>query len=305
MKNSSQLSSRVETITPQIAHELIATKERPDRNVNPVHIRNLAGDMRLGLWTVNGESVKINADGEVIDGQHRLRACILADIQFDTLVVRNLSTDNQVRFGIDSGRRRNAGDALMLQGVSNTKDLAAAASHMWRFLVHKMDRSGGPTVSVALKLVDRFGDTGPYQGLKQSVMVAKAYRSAARKGGLKLPVSLVAWGHYTFGEIDRRKNGNDDVNTEFWNGVILGMNLSDGDPRLTLRNRLLKHSVATTPRDRLGSFEVRAFFVKAWNAYSDGRALTKLAWIQVGPYRQQFPTVNDVELLADWFRIRL
>ncbi len=49
-----------------------------------------ANAMKSGEWKYNGESIKVCTDGSLLDGQHRLEACIESGVTFDTLLVTNL-----------------------------------------------------------------------------------------------------------------------------------------------------------------------------------------------------------------------
>ena len=303
MSDSNGLSAIVETITPQIAHELLATKERPDRGVSVPHVQQLANDMRRGYWTVNGESIKITKVGEVIDGQHRLKACILAERPFDSLIVRGLPDDDAVQYTTDSGRRRSIADALRIRGEKYSNEVAGVAVMQWRFLEGKMALTFAPSVPVALKLVGRFGGEEDGPGFRHSIREISHLRHSSR--GYAMSPVLSAWGHFVFGEVDRRTNGNDGLNNQFWDGLWRGVELIDGDPRLLLRNRLLEHYQSVKQSNKLGISEMRALVIKAWNAFSNGQTVRNLRWRQVGSGREAFPLINGQDKLEDWFRVRL
>lgn len=306
MSHSTGPVAEVETISPAKAHELLASKEHPDRRVHPVHVEKLADDIRLGFWTVNGESIKINQDGEVIDGQHRLHACIKADKPIETLVVRGLPVESAVQYTTDAGRKRSIADALRIQGESYVNEMAGAVGYLWRFLTERLSYNRGPSVPVALKLFNRFAGDEDGPGLRYSAGQISRLR---HRGHVPISGSLGTWGYLVFGEIARRDDELEfDAAEEFWNGLYLGTDLVEDDPRLHLRNRFIEHGKKTKNSFTFsGPGEMAALTIKAWNRFAEGRPMTPsaLRWRSVGPMREPFPILNGQELLEDWFRIRL
>ena len=93
----------VVTVTPEIAQEW-ATLNTRNRPVRYNKVAQFARDMAAGQWVLNGESIKIAVDGTFLDGQHRIYACIKADVPFETIVIRGLPVEAQDT--IDTGISR-------------------------------------------------------------------------------------------------------------------------------------------------------------------------------------------------------
>lgn len=112
----------VTTITPEVA--AIMLQNNPvNRNLRKRYVNSLARDMMSGAWQVNGDAIRLNCDGSLIDGQHRLSACILAGVPFKTVVISGLQND--VRQTIDGGIKRTHGDRLSMAGVANANHVSA------------------------------------------------------------------------------------------------------------------------------------------------------------------------------------
>lgn len=79
----------LETITPKIAAEYL-TRNTSNRNRRPTRIQQYARDMGSGNWPVTGESIKFSETGDLLDGQHRLVACVLSGVSFQTWVAHNV-----------------------------------------------------------------------------------------------------------------------------------------------------------------------------------------------------------------------
>jgi hypothetical protein len=113
----------VETIDPHQAKEILAQAGPNFRTVNHTHVRFLADQMIKGKWQVNGEAIKFDQEGKLIDGQHRLHALLLIKKPLTTLVVRGLGKLTTM----DEGRSRSAADKLANRGFKNAKAVAAMA----------------------------------------------------------------------------------------------------------------------------------------------------------------------------------
>lgn len=89
MTTNDRISVSLETITPDCAKEML-DKHTGGRHLKIHHINKLADAMKNGKWIMNGEAIKITSDDQVVDGLHRLFACIQADVPFETVVVRGI-----------------------------------------------------------------------------------------------------------------------------------------------------------------------------------------------------------------------
>ena len=80
---------------------------------------------------------------------------------------------------------------------------------------------------------------------------------------------------------------------EFFNGLSTGEDLKAGNPILALHRRLcsLAAHKATRPYQR----DLLALYVKAWNAYVEGRPISKLSYFKSsisGHKSERFPKLN-------------
>jgi len=105
------MKSEVRTITPTVAESILATSNG-NRTWKTAKLNSYARDMTAGNWTTNGEPIIIDVHGVLIDGHHRLTACIKSGVPFETLVVWGAPVDAQKT--IDMGASRTAADVLQL-----------------------------------------------------------------------------------------------------------------------------------------------------------------------------------------------
>lgn len=122
-KKSSNLHFESIVVTPEMAKSWLE-KNKKNRRQTKTTIQKYASDMKSGRWDVTGDPIRFDVNADLIDGQHRLKACILADTPFETVVIYGLPTD--VQNVIDSGKGRNASDMFTLSGLHNTAVLAGA-----------------------------------------------------------------------------------------------------------------------------------------------------------------------------------
>lgn len=111
---STQLISRVETITPVLTEEYLRHNTK-NRQLRKNLVSFYAEQMRKGQWMLNGEAIIFNEQDTLVDGQHRLAAVIEADKGIDMLVVRNADKDSFAT--IDSGVSRKVQDTFYVKGI--------------------------------------------------------------------------------------------------------------------------------------------------------------------------------------------
>ena len=108
------METTVEIITPEMAKEYLKNNTK-NRNISEVKVNTYAQEMRAGRWKLNGETISFDKNNALNNGQHRLRACIKANVPFPCVVVRG--TDVDVMDTIDCGKGRSASDVLKINSV--------------------------------------------------------------------------------------------------------------------------------------------------------------------------------------------
>lgn len=106
--------TKVMTITPQIAREWLKENDI-NRNVNKNRVIMYSEDMKSGNWALNGESIKFNRTGKLIDGQHRLMAIIRSGVPIATYVIFDIPNDISI---MDRGKNRSTTDSLIISGLN-------------------------------------------------------------------------------------------------------------------------------------------------------------------------------------------
>lgn len=120
------MQTKIVTINAELAVSYLS-KNMVNRTLSPNRVNQYADSLRRGDWQLNGESIKFNEKGEMIDGQHRLSAIIKSGVPMTTLVIFDVPDDVSV---LDRGRNRNLTDSLIIEGmpksVANNTTVAMA-----------------------------------------------------------------------------------------------------------------------------------------------------------------------------------
>lgn len=152
-RGENDITSSVETITPEIAREWLewtaqCIAENTGQRNRPIKsklIAFLSDEIKGGRWRLNGESIVLDMDDMVIDGQHRLLAIIRSGITVQSVVVRGV--DKSLFATIDSGVRRTAADTLACDGnIANPGHIAAMVNGLDRYLNGSKARSNATMV---------------------------------------------------------------------------------------------------------------------------------------------------------------
>jgi len=112
------IKSKIKKITPEYAKKLLEATEAAgitNRKVNQRTVDMYAKALREGKWKLNGEDIKLDEEGYVLDGQHRLLACIKAGVPMNTCFKTGVPRDSFDT--IDCGRIRNGNQVLQMSDV--------------------------------------------------------------------------------------------------------------------------------------------------------------------------------------------
>ena len=117
-----QLTTKVETISPNTAMMYLKDAGK-NRKLSEKKVQDYAKQMTDGEWVLNGEPIIFGKSGNLIDGQHRLRAVIYANATVQMLVVRGVN--DEYFDSIDSGKSRTLFDVFSCNNVANASIVSA------------------------------------------------------------------------------------------------------------------------------------------------------------------------------------
>lgn len=270
-KTKAEVTITIEDLDPDKAQKWLDTSAG-NRSIRQGHVRKIASAMAGGEFEFNGDTIRFDWNGKIIDGHHRCHSVIASGVTIKVIVVRGLAP--QVFDTIDIGSARKASDALHGIGYSNCRDLAAAAG-----LIDSI-QSGQfmGTSRLSPREIESIVTDNP--GL--NIFVSHYAASKAKRNGL-LPVSILAAMHYLFRSTDPV------LADMFMDGLISGENLKAGDPVLLLRDRLISNS---TDKAKISKKYKIALIVKAWNHTRRGETVKNLRFRQEGDNPEKMPQIE-------------
>lgn len=115
----------IETITPRQAKKWLAENNRDNRPVNQTRVDQYADQMIKGKYILSPDSIAFDQEDRLFNGQHRLIACVKANVNFPAIVLRHAATE--AFMVTDIGMKKLASQALSTMGYSNGSQLAATA----------------------------------------------------------------------------------------------------------------------------------------------------------------------------------
>ena len=257
------------TITPSMAEKLLEGNTN-NRNVSDVQVSKYAKDMEAGNWQFNGETIKISTSGRLIDGQHRLLACIKAATPFETAYIDDLEED--VISSIDIGKKRSDGNILQIQGYKSANQVAAGARKLicvdrgvhpvWTFQKSKSRVAG----IISTREILEYCEAHPYE--------ISVIQEAANHKSLINSVGL-GTAHIGFFYILFKRASTTDKALSFFQKLCDTERPFSTQADL-LRKTLWESAAKRHVGERRGDYDAPILIIKAWNAYLSENKIKRL-----------------------------
>lgn len=270
------VKTSVMTVTPEQARVWLERSKTHNRNISEPIVKQMATDMRVGAFVMNGESVIMSESGDILDGHHRLKACVAAGVPFVTVVVTGVQGD--VMATIDTGDMRNKVDVLQFGGYKNAGVMSGVTRLVWhaeRGTLATMHRSWR---EVGFTNVEMLTVAKNHPGIADACRVAqnleKKFQPMSRQ--------LFGFGWYWFGRIDAV------LGPQFCEGVADGIGFAGDSPITLFRNRMIEDSVK---KSKLPYKHKVALFIKAWRFHANGDSIRVLKWVDTESFPDPDPSI--------------
>ncbi|MER7702237.1 hypothetical protein ABTX81_04950 [Kitasatospora sp. NPDC097605] len=262
-------------VTPTLASEWLK-RNLTNRPLSRQAVAQLTRVIERGEWQLTHQGIAFDEDDTLIDGQHRLAAVVKANIAVEMSVTRGVS--RSAFTVMDTGRKRTGSDALSLAGESNSTHLAAALRGLHNYLNQPdVSWSSGSAWTTNDQLL---GVLEAHPGMREALN-----RGLAMNRAIKITVTASAIGWYV------TAMARPDIDQTNWlEKLITGAGLEAGDPRLTFRNTMLGLAAGKRYRRSDDSREHLLYYIKAWNAWVEGRELKLL---RRSP-KEQMPKITKI-----------
>ena len=252
-------------VDPKRAQAWLNT-QRANRPLRGRRVAYLAAVMLAGKWVLNGESIKFNGGGKMIDGQHRCAACVKSGVPFETVIVENCPGDEAFHT-IDRGTTRNDADLLALRGFKNAATLSSAIRRalqwgegLWRGSPDMLvNGPGGSRVPLGPDVIVDYAEKNPI--VVRMVALVRKSGGGSIVGGA--PASAMAGLGVIFA-----KRSSEKFAAAYISSVMFGADLGPNDPAFWIRRRLLES--ATRPERKLDVLSRIALVIRGWNLHCAG-----------------------------------
>lgn len=262
--------AHVVTLTPEMAADLLARNPR-NRKVSKANYSIVRRAIENGEWMLNGEAIKIDTNGVILDGQHRCHAVVDSGISIQTFIIEGLPGDTQET--MDTGKARNLGDVLAIRQEANASTLASVVRALTLRESVGLKASIGRQGTVTIKECTDFLEANPW-----CRDILGTCKRVARNTPLAAPTVAALW--VTFQELDP-----EDCDF-FFDRLVTGEDMGEGDPIFVLRRQF---NALSKERGERNKVYIAAITIKAWNKFRAGEQAGMFKFRPGGAKPEAFP----------------
>ena len=256
------------TITPEIAAKILEISAEAFKNRKPkkATVERYAQMMRNGQWSAtNGETIKMDDDGILKDGSHRLNAVVVAGIPIEFILAWGIEPDAELT--IDTGTSRTPGDLLHMREFSNANATAALLNVIRQY---KSGSVNNPTTKLdghmMAEIMKDLEDEYRINADEISI-IAGSSRPVSKR--LRCTPATAAAAIMLL-----RYDGNPEISNIFFEGIIEQAEIPRGDARLPLLNTDCVREAGINGTGPLRSLNQLGVIIKAWNNYIQCKSVT-------------------------------
>lgn len=243
-----------------------------NRPLSDTHAKRISRQMSNGLWKINGETIKIGATGDVLDGQHRLWAVIYAKVSIWLIVLFGVQPD--AFSTIDTIRKTRTGsDVLAINGLSHHR---VATSTALGYLIHYQRG----TLLNSRATENKVENAMVEEAFKAHPEMVRAVTFVQEKLRRVFSPAIVGFIYYLLSSHD------EELAKRMVDSLEDPSKLALTDPFYKLREVLLSRRMDERRQDPL---MVIALYIKAVNAARSGKQVEKLSWRATGERPEAFP----------------
>lgn len=275
---NTNITTEIVVVTPAIARQWLDGSTIPNfRVLEPHKMQRYARAMSEGQWRLNGETITFDANGNLLNGNHRLHAVIYSGCHIQMLIVRGVSAEPSTVLTMDEGPARTLGQYLAAHGEKNATTLSGVLTAMWQ---HKhTGRFDGQTADQVRRgtKADMVGVLNDHPDIRDVTSIAK--RLGVRYG---LPGGAVGALYYHLIH-------SDPVNAEmFFDLLSTGVVTDERDQPIALAIKTFLEDKGKLRR--MTKQHLMALLIKAWNQWVTGEHRQRLTWTPGGHNAEAFPT---------------
>lgn len=101
-------------ITPEMAKVWLEYHNGGNRNIKPGIVSKYARDIKEGSWRLTHQCIAFDSSGNLVDGQHRLSAVVMANQSIQAYVAKYDSVESSMKLPIDMQAKRSVFEVLKI-----------------------------------------------------------------------------------------------------------------------------------------------------------------------------------------------
>ncbi|SDH43074.1 hypothetical protein [Microbacterium sp. 77mftsu3.1] len=279
---------QVITVNREVAMALLALNTS-NRQLSRTNVNTMVRQIEGGKYnTRTSNAIGISTEGALTDGQHRLNAIVETGVTMDLIIVTGC---DKMAVLIPNAKPRSFSEYLRQHEISYATILAPMVKTLWM-----VDGPGARSAD------GKFQPSWDYGRSMNHITDAEfldylaanpIFQDYAKLGsalysriGKGLPARFLGAFCY-FVDHHTDENGKRD-REEFFDRLADGVGLEKGSPILAMRDVLAKRM-----EDGSDKFAVmQGKFIKAWNAYREGKKVTTLKFNPGGHHPDEMPAVK-------------
>lgn len=224
--------SQLITITPEMA-ELFLTKNVHNRKISKQVVEGYVYAMKNGNWKVNGDAIRFDWNGNLIDGQHRLEAIIKSNTNIETWIITGIDPASITT--MDKGKNRTTHENILFEHPGyNANQASQITTAIAQILLYDNGQSvqlgGGSRGLKSFESVNGFltQNKSTIDNLLHTIQSLTSYRTTI------MPYSSLLFIYFVCNRVDPV------YTNDFMYKLITGANLDITDQIYKLRDIIIK-----------------------------------------------------------------
>lgn len=269
-KTMNNITTEIAIVTPEAASKYLESNSI-NRPVSPQTVKKYINELESGGWKVNGDTIRFDTAGRLLDGQHRLQAIAQSGIPQQCILVKGL--DSSAFDTIDIGRKRTGADTLAILKIPYYSTVSAALNIVNFYLQGRLENSTRITSNADMA---RLAQEHP------EIPQSAAFVSGTHGKALFAPAWMAAF-HYLASRFDPAEAD------RFCQDLKSGRDIPSTDPVFHMRERLVKDGMSQAKLSKVFLF---ALMIKAWNMRRTETPCRVLRFADSGPGREDYPMLR-------------
>ncbi len=300
------ITGRIQWVTPEMAYDwlLLNRDNRPEKTK---HTQQLTRALRKDQFIFDAHPVRFDVDGDLMDGQHRLKAIAKSGVPALIVVWRGLAKES--RAVMDSNVPRTTRDALAMSGQQYATLVASVARYIFQIgnTDHHIPGSGRikPSTIELIDVLEAFPEArvaGKFGGSWQW------QNKEMRK--LKGSVAAIGWWLFTTASLSSSV-GDTTTGEQFMHRIVTGDDIKPDTPEREFRKRIMA-SGQGYDQEPLNATKQLALLILAWGHFQRGESVTKIqsprgekltnanfpwppAYFDISKVRERLAAINELE----------